>query len=62
MKKIYIFYCLIAVSVSFFLGIMAGMVAMRDFITDEYIVIDPEKLRQYQQLNHPQPGNQGTTV
>ena len=62
MKKLYLFYCLIALSISFFLGILAGMTAMRDFITDEYIVIDPEKLRQYQQLNHPQPRDQGITV
>lgn len=62
MKKLYLFYCLIALSISFFLGILAGMTAMRDFITDEYIVIDPARLKQYQQIQQQEIKKQGLTA
>jgi hypothetical protein len=62
MKKLYMIYCLVSVCASFVIGIVIGMVAMLDFITDEYIVIDPEKLKEYQQIHHPIKKNQGLTT
>jgi uncharacterized membrane-anchored protein YhcB (DUF1043 family) len=62
MKRIHLFGTLLAVSASFFVGLIIGMIAMRDFMAEEYIVIDPAKLKQYQQIQHQQNKTQGLTA
>jgi len=62
MKRIHLLVASLAVSASFFVGLIIGMIAMRDFMAEEFIVIDPAKLQQYQQIQHQQTRPQGLTA
>lgn len=62
MKRIHLFGALLAVSASFFVGLIIGMIAMRDFMAEEFIVIDPARLKQYQQIQQQEIKKQGLTA
>lgn len=62
MKRIHLFAAVLSVSASFIAGLVIGMIAMRDFMAEEFIVIDPARLKQYQQIQHQQHKPQGLTA
>jgi hypothetical protein len=62
MKTIHWFYFVSALCVTFFAGLVLGMIAMRDFMAEEFIVIDPEKLQHYRQIHEPVKKSQGMTA
>lgn len=62
MIKLHWFYFVTFLSVIFFAGLILGMIAMRDFMAEEFIVIDPAKLQQYKQINEPIRQNKGMTA
>lgn len=62
MKRIHVFAAVLCASASFISGLVIGMIAMRDFIASEFIVIDPARLKQYQQIQLQQHKPQGLTA
>jgi hypothetical protein len=62
MKKLHWFYVVSALCVTFFAGLVLGMIAMRDFMAEEFIVIDPNKLQHYRQMQEPVKSPKGLTA
>jgi hypothetical protein len=62
MKKLHWFYVVSALCVTFFAGLILGMIAMRDFMAEEFIIISPDKIQQHQQIQEPVKSPKGLTA